>query len=211
MSEFLRFTAVEKKLRAIREGNLPGSAAQYLMAPLGRQQTRIDQLDHKSIRHAAVLMLLMNSDDRPKLILTRRTEYAGVHSGQISLPGGKMEDDDPGFLQTALRETQEEIGVAPGRVNVMGSLSELYIPPSNFLVRPFIGTTRKIDRFVMEEAEVQEVIAVDLNVLFDPATAGEYYVQTHGYRLKVPAYKVDNHIIWGATAMMISELRALLQ
>ena len=205
------FEDIRMLLDRLEGSELPGSEAQYEMAPLGRHQTRIEDLDLRSVRKAAVLLPIVNNDGIPEIILTQRTEYQGVHSGQISLPGGKEEESDRDFRETALRETHEEIGVAPIHISVVGPLSKLYIPPSNFLVQPFVGILKEKVPLEREESEVQRIIHVDLNVLFHPKTSGEYYVSTHGHRIKVPGFKVDQHIIWGATAMMLSEFRALLK
>lgn len=211
MKHHLSFSFVLDRLSNIADDSLPGPDAQHGMAPLGRSQTRVKDLDLSQVKQAAVLMLLVNNNNNAELILTRRTEYPGVHSGQISLPGGKKEEHDADFLATALRETEEEIGVPGSAISVAGAMSELYIPPSNFLVKPFIGTLEKPFKYIMEESEVQEIISVDLNLLFHPSTAGEYDVVTHGYRMKVPAFKIGPHVVWGATAMMINELKELLR
>lgn len=205
------FDDIRERLKELSLDRLPGSEYQYQMAPMGRGQTRIAELDLNKVKRAAVLIPIMNNDNQPDLILMQRTEYPGVHSGQISLPGGKREKTDRSFKETALRETHEEIGVPASEVEVAGSLSQLYIPPSNFLVDPFVGTLQKKANFKIEETEVQRVITVNLNVLFHPSSAGHHYVNSGNYRLKVPAFRVEDHIIWGATAMMLSELRALLE
>lgn len=205
------FSEIKERLRNIEAFTLPGVAAQHLMAPLGRRQTWPESLNLSRVRRAAVLMLLTDAADRPELILIKRTQYPGVHSGQISLPGGKKEDTDLNYEQTALRETEEEIGVPPHLIKLIGPLSELYIPPSNFLVQPYLGISDRKLNFKPEKIEVQLVIPIDLNKLFHPKSQGEFYVESHGIQIKVPAYKVNEHIIWGATAMMISELKELLK
>lgn len=204
------FEYVRQRLRNLDLQRLPGAKFQYQMAPPGRGETPIKEPDLKRVKRAAVLMPIMNNDDSPELILMQRAEYPGVHSGQISLPGGKREKSDQSFEETALRETEEEIGVPASEIELIGGLSPLYIPPSNFLVNPFIGTLQKKTSFKIDNTEVQRIIKVDLNVLFHPSSSVYHFVQSGNNRLKVPAFRVDDHIIWGATAMMLSELRALL-
>lgn len=204
------FSQIKEHLSNLDANKLPGNHAHRLLAPPGRAENVPPNMDIANVKRAAVLMLIVDSNDRPELILTKRRVYKGVHSGQISLPGGKREESDRNYQHTALRETEEEIGIPSSKIEVLAQLSELYIPPSNFLVQPFLGIMEVQSEFTAEESEVEQIIPVDLNELFHPDTKGEYYVDTRGYRIKVPAYKVDDHIIWGATAMMISELKEML-
>ncbi len=205
------FTEVSSRLEHLKNHSLPGLDAQLKMAPIGRRKLELEEINRSKAKKAAVLMLLVNHQDQPHVVLTKRTEYPGVHSGQISLPGGKKEESDPDFQYTALRETEEEIGVSSKNIEVLGALSELYIPPSNFLVQPYLGLSRKELIYKAEEIEVQEIITVDLNLLFHDNSMGNHHVEARGNRFKVPAFRVENHIIWGATAMMLSELREILQ
>ncbi len=204
------FSQIKEHLSNLDELKLPGNHAHQLLAPPGRVTNLPPSIDIADVKRAAVLMLIVDSNDRPELILTKRKVYKGVHSGQISLPGGKREESDRNYQHTALRETEEEIGIPSSKIEVLAQLSELYIPPSNFLVQPFLGIMEEQTEFIAEESEVEQIIPVDLNQLFHPDTRGEHYVDARGHRIKVPAYKVDDHIIWGATAMMISELKELL-
>ena len=133
---------------------LPGREAQFLMEPLTRRVEMEKQKNRKNAKLSAVLILLYPKDDKIYTAMIKRPVYNGVHSGQIAFPGGKKEDDDLNLSETALRETEEEIGVLRNSVEVIGQLSQLYIPPSNFNVQPVIAYTNNIPDFILEENEV---------------------------------------------------------
>ncbi len=202
---------------------------------LQRPRHRPDELPGEG-RHAAVMLLLYNRDqandsDRSKmpaavdwtarlnlgslsglhLVLTKRHENLNKHAGQISLPGGRQ---DPGesLEQTALRETGEEIGIAPNQIEVLGQLNSVYIPPSDFTVAPFVGWYHSqgsnIDRpkFVLSEAEVDQVIDASVAHMLKPGTLTSGPIEVDdGSILDVPFYQVDGHQVWGATAIILSE------
>ncbi len=189
---------------------LPGGAAQLRMA--ARPRSSPEELGHSGPpRIAAVLMLLFPRDGRLFLLLTKRTERVLDHKGQISLPGGSREEDDATLWDTALREAHEEIGVAPDTVEYIGRLSDLYISRSHFRVSPFVGYTASRPHFVIHEEEVAEVIEMALDALVDPATRREEDWVWRGRIMTVPHYWYNGHIIWGATAMMLSELEEALR
>jgi 8-oxo-dGTP pyrophosphatase MutT (NUDIX family) len=144
------------------------------------------------------------------LALIRRTEYPGVHSGQISFPGGRREGQES-LQVTALRETQEEIGVRPHSLRVVGQLSPLYVPASNFCIYPFVAFSPVRPAFRLDSREVAELIETPLSHLLDPATCKEIsrHFQNYGQR-RIPYYDIFGHQVWGATAMMLSEFLALL-
>jgi len=146
------------------------------------------------------------------LLLILRKTYAGVHSNQIGFPGGKVEEQDQGLLHTALRETQEEVGVLADEVNVLQQLSDVYIPPSNFLVTPFMGLYENPKPFVLQKSEVEQLIEVSLADFLDDSNLIEQELSTsYAQNIKVPAFKLNGHVVWGATAMMLSEVRFLLK
>lgn len=190
-----------------RLGNcLPGQSAQIKMAPI----TRLIELERERTaeepRKSAVLILFYPDKGKIKLILIKRAIDKTVHSGQISFPGGKFEKSDKDLKQTALRETEEEIGIEPGQVTIIGSLSKLYIPPSNFDVYPFVGFLQKKPQ-LNGNHEVQHILEVDFEELRKPATCVEKAIfHRTGKVVMVPSYAIQNEIIWGATAMMTSEL-----
>ncbi|SFC61818.1 NUDIX domain-containing protein [Flagellimonas taeanensis] len=146
-----------------------------------------------------------------RLLLILRKVYEGIHSNQIGFPGGKEEQEDRDLLQTALRETHEEVGVPPHAIEVIKELSEVYIPPSNFLVSPFMGIYPDPRPFVKEESEVEQLVEVFLRDFLDDSNHIEEILSTsYAMNINVPAYRLNGYTVWGATAMMLSEIKELL-
>lgn len=179
-------------------------------------RTRFNQERHLNIpddaRESAVLMLLYPMDGELHLPLILRNVYPGVHSGQIGLPGGRVEEFDTELVDTALRETEEEVGVPRAEIQVLGRLSQLYIPPSNFLVHPFIGYSTSRPNFVPDHTEVQQVIETRLNDFLDEKNIDETVVEVGGgMKMKVPRFLINGHTVWGATAMMMAEFAAIMR
>ena len=192
------------------EEDLPGPESHFKMAPVNRKRLDLNQIDHTKVKRAAIAALFFENNGIPHLVLTLRNKYPGVHSGQISFPGGKREKEDVDFMDTALRETFEEIGIDRSQITIHRNLSELYIPPSNFLVQPFLGVINGIPNFKAEEKEVQEILTIDFNKFFEPNNIQGKKIEMGKSTINVPAYLIDSHTIWGATAMMISELKDLI-
>jgi len=167
----------------------------------------------KTAKRAGVLALFYpDSKNETRLILILRKTYKGVHSAQVGFPGGKVEIEDVDLRQTALRETEEEIGVPTEAISVKKAMSPLYIPPSNFTVFPFVGITEKTPRFIKEEAEVEDILEVKLIDFLNENNSIETGVMTSlNKELVVPAFRLNGHNVWGATAMMLSELKDLLK
>jgi len=185
---------------------LPGKKAQYLMAPGYRPDYELDEVMKFNPRIGGVLLLLDPYDDETSIIFTLRKQYDGTHSGQMSFPGGKREASDIDITQTALRETSEEVGIAPEMVRVIGRLSELYIPPSNFLVYPTVGVLREKTVFKKEEDEVEEIVEIPLSFFLDEKNQSKTNIKVMGNAtVEVPAYVYNGYTIWGATAIMMSE------
>lgn len=191
---------------------LPGKEAQERMT--GRVLPMPDEIPGNA-RQGAVLALLYPVDGVLSLLLIRRTADGGAHSGQIGFPGGKAEQTDADLLATALREAQEEVGLLSCDVDIIGGLSSLYIPVSNFNVHPFVGYTETKPDYILSAVEVESVLEVPIAELFHPERVTKVVVTSpadKSFIRKVPAYKLeDETIIWGATAMMISELQMLLE
>lgn len=197
-------------------GPLPGVPGQLKMAPepIDTSVSRWDKPD--DCREASVLLLFYPIIDRNKqpdfhFVLTRRPEYPGVHGGQISLPGGRRENAEA-LVDTALRETNEEIGVASDSLTVIGQLSSLYIPPSNFCIYPFVAFCPTRPVFVPDAVEVAEIIETPLSLLLDPAIQKSeiWHFEAYGSR-RIPFFEIFGHKVWGATAMILSEFLTLLE
>lgn len=159
---------------------------------------------------SSVLILLFPAADGIRTVFIKRPRYDGVHSGQISLPGGKAEPGDPDTGYTALRETEEEIGVPAGEITLIGKLSELYIPPSNFLVTPWIGYVTFTPVFKPDPSEVDGLLEALIRDLADDRNVKEVLISVHGMELKAPAFVMHGEVIWGATAMILSEFREVI-
>ena len=160
---------------------------------------------------AGVLLLLYPGADGLCIALTRRTERVANHKGQISLPGGAREPADRSILETALRETKEELGVRPERVEVLGPLTPLYIPPSGYRMHPYVAYIAEKPDFRPEPAEVEEILELPLVHLLDPEAQAEETWELRGQRVSVTFYRLGAHKIWGATAMVLSEFEVMLR
>jgi 8-oxo-dGTP pyrophosphatase MutT (NUDIX family) len=145
------------------------------------------------------------------LVLIVRNSYKGVHSSQIAFPGGKYEEGDVDFEQTALRETYEEIGVMSDKIHVLKAFTHLYIPPSNFMVYPFLGICMDEITFYPDSNEVADIIELPLTTFLSESIVVNAKIDTsYAESIEVPVFKIDEHIVWGATAMMLSELKIVL-
>lgn len=201
------FTDFLNNLKDELRNELPGEKAHVKMAPGIRE---VFKTNAKS-RKAGVLILLYPKNNELHVAFIQRTEDNGPHSGQISFPGGKAELTDKDIIDTALRESHEEIGIDPNKVKVFGKLTRLHIPVSNFLVYPVIGFYDTTPRFVAQQSEVKHVIEIKLKDLLDPknCTTKEF---TYGeISFLAPIYNPNDLTIWGATAMMLSEFLEIVQ
>lgn len=187
---------------------LPGFEAQLQMAPAYRQNATLANITDKDCREAGVLALLFPIEDEPYLLLTVRRADLKQHGGQVSFPGGRREAGES-LLETALREAHEEVGVVPEEVDVLGSLTPLYIPPSNFCVHPFVGALPATPVLYPQDAEVSALLRVPLAHLLTPTTRRREPWNLRGQEIEVPFLEVEGHKVWGATAMMLGELLAL--
>jgi 8-oxo-dGTP pyrophosphatase MutT (NUDIX family) len=201
----------EEIRRALELPAFDGEAAQQQMIPRPRGVRPPDMAGQP--RQGAVLVALYNKDGRTHLVLTRRRDDLNDHAGQISFPGGRREEGEE-LEMTALREAEEEIGLRPVALTVLGRLSRLYIPPTDYEVYPFVAWHEGQPFFRRQAGEVAEILPVSLSHLLDPANQYEEPWDYRGMIIQVPFYQVDSHKVWGATAMMLSEflerLRAVL-
>ena len=190
---------------------LPGVVAHRVMAPVTRPLKAFDLTDYPDAKVAAVMILLYPKQDTVYLALIKRPDYGGVHSGQVSFPGGKSEDSDTDYQFTALRETEEEIGVKASLIQVIGQLSNVYIPPSNFFVFPFVGLLDHSPQFLPDVNEVEYIIEVPVNLLLDPAIKSTVKINRPEVSFDAPCYLINGHTVWGATAIILSEFEFLLK
>jgi len=183
---------------------LPGERAQLMMAPTFRGSFQ----ESSEPAQAAVLALLYLRRKEVHLVFIKRNEYEGHHSAQVSFPGGAREPGDRTLQETALRETREEIGIM-ANIQILGALTPLHIPISNFMVHPFVGWTGHSPEFHPDPTEVQYIIEVGLQELMDPSNCDTETIYHHQRNIQAPFYRVGDEKIWGATAMMLSELLEL--
>ncbi|RIV23659.1 CoA pyrophosphatase [Fibrisoma montanum] len=198
------FHTFTDSLRRRLQDPLPGELAHSKMAAASRYRLGIKP--NERTRRSAVLICFYPYRGSIYLPLILRPQYDGVHAGQMAFPGGRMERFDENLTRTALREAQEEIGIRVSDVTVLGHLTELFIPPSNFYVLPVIGMLPYRPDFYPDPREVEAVVEVDLDTLLDETIVGDSQVEVRGMTVDAPFYQIENYRVWGATAMMISEL-----
>ena len=210
----MNFDTFLKSVSKIENIELPGESSQVKMSPPFRLEfMELYKEAKKTSKKAGVLILFYpNSQQQTHLVLILRKSYEGVHSAQVGFPGGKIESMDPSIEYAAIRETFEEIGIPKHEMKILRPLTELYIPPSNYTVYPFLGIALTTPNFIIQEEEVESVIEVSLSHFLNEPNIIKTSVST-SYRIKaeVPAFLLNGHIVWGATAMMLSELKDLLK
>lgn len=207
------FAFFSQRLSKIKNLPLPGEASHFKMMPRFRlEELKAATNDKRQPKQAAVMALFYPDENKiTHLLLILRKTYKGVHSNQIGFPGGKAEDVDDSLMTTALRETEEEVGVAIAQIEVLKALSMVYIPPSNFEVWPFLGICKNKPNFSIQEEEVEALVQVSLTDFMNDANLFMQKMSTsYAENIEVPAYRLNGHIVWGATAMMLSEVRTLL-
>lgn len=205
----MNFNEFKNKLNISKLG---GVAAQSKLSPKVRLQLSETEIKKNNPKKAAVLALFYpNKNNETCFLLTKRATYKGTHSAQISLPGGKVEKQDKNLKETALRETFEEVGVRISVITITKQLTDVYIPPSNFLVTPFVGVTSCKPVFTLND-EVALEIEVLLSDLLDDAKQTHTIMNTsYMNAVEVPCFIFKEHVVWGATAMMLSEIKELLK
>ena len=192
---------------------LPGEAAHRKLAPLIRIN-ELDQIDisKRNPSEAGVMAVFYpDFNNETRLVLILRKTYKGVHSNQVGFPGGRVEEQDVNLESTALRETEEEVGIPRTEIEVIKKLTRLYIPPSNFWVQPFLGLMDHTPKMIAQESEVEEILEVKLSDFLDDENEIKENLSTsYAQNIEVPAYKLNGYTVWGATGMMLSEIREML-
>ena len=193
---------------------LPGKKALFKISPIERVK-ELKDVDIKALnpREAAVTALFYpNKDNQTFLILILRKTYKGVHSAQIGFPGGKVEPEDKDLKDTAKRETEEEVGVPYDDIQIIKKMTTAYIPPSNFNVHPFIGYLEDTPKLIKQDDEVEDIVLVDIDdFLNEDSLIEETLTTSYATELTVPAFHLNGHVVWGATAMMLSEIKTLFK
>ncbi|HET8753928.1 MAG TPA: CoA pyrophosphatase [Salinimicrobium sp.] len=209
--EFQYFKDNSPKLKKII---LPGEEAHYKLAPFLRlQELENLNIKEKNPNHAGV-MAVFYPDERKnvRFVLILRKTYQGVHSNQVGFPGGRVEETDLNLMQTALRETEEEVGIPQQEITVLKELTQIYIPPSNFYVFPFLGIMNKTPKLIAQEEEVEAVLEIDLDdFLSDSCLIKRTLSTSYAKNIEVPAFFLNEQVVWGATAMILSEMKDVLK
>ena len=205
------FNSFCNKLQNKLSEALPGKDAHLKMA----SNVRLDELKFNSgkkpARLSSVLILLYLKNNKIYTSFILRPKYDGVHSGQVAFPGGRQEDEDKSVIHTALREAKEEVNIEPSKITVLGTLSDLFIPPSNFLVTPVLAFSECRPDFIPQESEVEKIIEANISFLFDESIIKRKILYVRNTKIDAPCFEVDGQTIWGATAMILSELKDVIE
>lgn len=209
--DFQDFLSLSPNLSKI---TLPGEEAHLKLAPMLRlKELETLNMDNKNPKQAAVLSVFYpGREGETRFVLILRKTYKGVHSNQVGFPGGRVEEDDRDLAHTALRETEEEVGIPQDEVQIVREMTRLYIPPSNFWVHPFMGVMEKTPVLVPQEEEVEAVLEIKLeDFMNDSCLIRETLSTSYAEEIEVPAFLLNNYVVWGATAMMLSEMKEILR
>ncbi|SKB81754.1 8-oxo-dGTP pyrophosphatase MutT, NUDIX family [Salegentibacter holothuriorum] len=208
------FQDFKDRIPKLKKIVLPGEEAHHKLVP-GNRREEMRNLDINSLKpnKAGVMAVFYpNNSGKTHLVLILRKTYKGVHSNQIGFPGGRVEPDDVNLEQTALRETEEEVGIPRNNIEVIRELTRLYIPPSNFWVQPYLGLLDETPTLIPQESEVERILEVDLDHFLDHSNFVNQELSTsYSNKMVVPAFKLNEQIVWGATGMMLSEIREIFR
>lgn len=198
--------ALEKQLGQA----LPGRMAQYKMKPYLPTAPELDFPETKTARDSAVMAILYPKNNQPHILLIERNIYTGAHSGQISLPGGKLEPKES-HLDAAIRETFEEVGIDKNNYEILGELSKIYVAASDFNIQPFVSITEKPFIIQPDIREVHQILETPVSYFFEQQRRKEKLIKSAmGIELMAPYYDVHDKTLWGATAMIMSELMEVI-
>ena len=186
---------------------LPGRKAQSIM--MIKSNNPLKNIKNKKKIPAAVLILLFYKNDKWNFFLTKRTQIVNYHKGQISLPGGRHEDKES-LQETAKRETEEEIGVNSKYINIIGPLTPLYVPVSNFKIYPFIGWVKNKPKIKIQDNEVERIFSISIDEFILESTQKIKKSNLYGEKVLVPYFDINNEIVWGATSVILSEFKKLI-
>lgn len=193
--------------------SLPGLTSHLKMAP----STRKSELEAAGeamqfAKKSAVMILLFHENEKLKIVFIRRSFYVGIHAGQMAFPGGRFEESDLTVDNTAFREIEEEIGIKQENIELLGRISDIYVPPSNFLISVFVGYLHEKPQYKPDEREVAEIIEIDFDEFLQTDNIGikSFHVPSANHAVEAPYYRTSRCDIWGASAMVMSELIDLL-
>ncbi|MCB7479902.1 NUDIX hydrolase [Christiangramia sediminis] len=209
----MEFEIFKNRISKLKKMSLPGEDAHRKLAPLIRinELSKIDMSKMNPQEAGVMAVFYPGVEAETRLVLILRKTYKGVHSNQVGFPGGRVEESDFDLQETALRETEEEVGIPRNEIEVLKKLTRLYIPPSNFWVQPYLGILEKTPKMIAQETEVEAILEVKLSEFLDDRNVIKKNLSTtYATNIEVPAYKLNGHVVWGATGMMLSEIRELL-
>lgn len=203
----------EAKIHAAISNSLPGENAHLAMNPSGRRLSSQAKKKAVNVRESAVAIVLYDTGENYEIVLIQRPDYVGAHGGQISFPGGKRDETDENLQGTAMRECQEEIGISLENAQFLGQLTPVYIPVSNFHVEPYLFYYSEVPNFVKDEREVSAIFSISIAALLHEGTISTMEIEIKGDRLykDIPCFLINDKKIWGATALILNELKEVLQ
>lgn len=195
-----------QKLEEQLKKTLPGIETQLKMAPESRLMYKKDKPE---IKAAVLILIFPNEHNEPSVIFMKRPSYDGHHSGQVSFPGGKFENIDNSLEDTAIRETQEEIGIDKKDIQIIGKLTELYIPVSGFIVHPYVAWSERQLEFKTDKNEVDYLISISIEKILQ-LPVSETFWDFNNTKIRVPYFNIQNETVWGATSMILNEFIEVL-
>lgn len=199
----------KKELIKLLTSTLPGKIAHDEIAPY---RGTANQYKSSAKLSSVLILLYNNKQNELQTTLIRRSQYEGVHSGQVGFPGGKMENSDTSIIETALREANEEIGIEPSKIEILGRLTDVFIPVSNFIVSPIVGWADDPPIFKIDEREVAGIINLSIKDIHLTDITAHYSIELHNKtKIKAPCFIINEAVIWGATALMLNEFKHLLK
>lgn len=206
------FSYFKNNIVTLKNSSIGGLDAQFNLAPKLRLKYSQEKIAALNPKKASVIALFYpNKNDETCFLLTLRADYNGVHAAQISFPGGKFEKNDGSLKNTALRETYEEVGISISNISIFKKMTDVFIPPSNFLVTPFLGYLEQPPSF-KKNHEVEELITITVkDLLCDSSISTSTLSTSYAKNSKVPCFILNNYVVWGATAMMLNEIKELLK